>query len=227
VDERQPRPEGYLTRSQAEEALRQFLVTESATAKAQAGATFDQVADAYVASLEARIRRGTFRGSTLRTYVNIIEKELRPLWGGRPIASITPQEVADYRARLVERELAGGTINQTGAIVHGIFSLAVQRFEVPQDVSLAFPRAKTRRATSDKISFYPPDEVMRLAEHAVTEQDATLLLTAAFTGLRASELRALRWRSVDFRGSLVHVERGYTDEGGEDLPRATASARYR
>jgi integrase len=61
---------------------------------------------------------------------------------------------------------------------------------------------------------------MRLVEHTRDEQDATLLLTAAFTGLRASELRALRWRSVDFANSLIHVERGFTDEGGEDLPKS-------
>lgn len=38
--------------------------------------------------------------------------------------------------------------------------------------------------------------------------------------MRASELRALRWRSGDFAESLVHVERGFTDEGGEDLPKS-------
>ena len=43
---------------------------------------------------------------------------------------------------------------------------------------------------------------------------------AAFTGLRLSELRALRWRSVDHEDSLVHVERGYTDDGGENLPKS-------
>ena len=96
--------------------------------------------------------------------------------------------------------------------------LAVERFGLEDDPSAAFKRAKTRRATSGKIGFYPPDEVMRLVEHAESEQDAAVLLTAAFTGLRASELRALRWRSVDFHGSLIHVERGLTDEGGEDLP---------
>jgi integrase len=87
----------------------------------------------------------------------------------RRIASITAQEIADYRARLVERHLAASTINQTRAIVHGIFAL---------------------------------------------------FLTAAFTGLRASELRALRWRSVDFGASLIHLERGFTGEGGEDLPKS-------
>jgi integrase len=58
------------------------------------------------------------------------------------------------------------------------------------------------------------------SEHTRDEQDAALLLTAAFTGVRASELRALRWRSVDVANSLIHVERGFTDEGGEDLPKS-------
>ena len=98
--------------------------------------------------------------------------------------------------------------------------MAIERFGLEQDTSVAFKRAKTRRATSDRISFYPPDEVMRLVEAAASEQDAALLLTAAFTGLRASELRALRWRSIDAANSLIHVERGFTDEGGEDLPKS-------
>jgi integrase len=213
-------PEGYLTRSEAEEALRRLLASEAATVKASEGMTFGQVADAYLESLEARIRSGSFRASTLRTYSNIIEKELRPRWGELPIASVTRQDIAEYRAELAARNLAATTLNQSRAIVRGIFVLAVERFGLDDDPSVAFKRAKTRRATSGKIGFYPPDEVMRLVEHAESEQDAAVLLTAAFTGLRASELRALRWRSVDFAGSLIHVERGFTDEGGEDLPKS-------
>lgn len=132
----------------------------------------------------------------------------------------TADDIAAYRSRLAERNLAASTLNQTRAIVWGIFALAVERYELEDDVSIAFKRAKTRRATSDKMSFYPPDEVMRLVQHAQSHQDAALFLTAAFTGLCASELRALPWRSVDFAGSLVHVERGFTDEGGEDLPKS-------
>lgn len=213
-------PAGYLTRREAEEALQQVLVNESAGLTASLGASFDQVVDAYVESLESRIRTGSFRASTLRTYRNIIERDLRPRWTGRPIAGITAAEVSRFHTELLARGLAASTINQTRAIVHGIFALGVERFGVEQDVSLAFKRAKTRRATSDRISFYPPEEVMRLVDAAENEQDAALFLTAAFTGLRASELRALRWRSVDFASSLIHVERGFTDEGGEDLPKS-------
>ncbi|MGO9903429.1 MAG: hypothetical protein ACLP0J_27950 [Solirubrobacteraceae bacterium] len=112
----------------------------------------------------------------------------------------------------MSRNLAASTLNQTRATLRGIFALATERYELDDDVSTAFKRAQTRRSTSDKISFYPPEEVMRLVNHAESEQDAALFLTAAFTGLRASELRALRWRSVGFASSLMHVERGFTDE---------------
>jgi integrase len=205
-----------MTRAAAEEALRRFLGGEGARLVAAGGITFGRAADAYIASLEARITSGSFRSSTLRTYRNIIETDLRPLWGDQPIGTIAREEIEAYRNRLAERNLAATTINQTRAVVRGIFAVA----DLANDPSVAFTRAKTRRATSGAITFYRPDEVQQLAEHASDEQDAALYLTAAFTGLRASELRALRWRSVDFGDSLVHVERGFTDAGGEDLPKS-------
>ncbi len=213
-------PAGFLTRSHAEEALRQLLLAEAGAVRASSGATFGEVADAYLAELEGRIQTGSFRASTLVTYRNIIARDLRPRWERRPIAGITGAEVAAFHREALARGLSASTINQMRAIVHGIFVLAVDRFGLDQDVSVAFRRAKTRRATSDRISFYSPEEILRLVEAAANEQDAALFLTAAFTGLRASELRALRWRSVDGAASLIHVERGYTDEGGEDLPKS-------
>ncbi len=209
-------PAGYLTRAAAEQALQRFLSAEGARLVAAGGMTFGRAADAYVASLEAKITSGSFRASTLRTYRNIIGTELRPLWADRPLGTITRQEVEAYRNGLVARNLAATTINQTRAIVRGIFAVG----ELADDPSVAFARAKTRRATSGAITFYRPDEVQQLAASAASEQDAALFLTAAFTGLRASELRALRWRSVDFGDSLLHIERGFTDAGGEDLPKS-------
>jgi integrase len=209
-------PAGYLTRSAAEDAFKRFLETEGAGVVAGQGVTFGQAADGYLASLEAKITSGSFRASTLRTYRNIIEADLRPRWGDRPAGTITRGEIDAYRGSLVDRGLAATTINQTRAVVRAIFAGA----DLKDDPSVAFDRAKTRRATSGAITFYRPDEVQQLVEHASDEQDAALYLTAAFTGLRASELRALRWRSVDFEDSLLHVERGFTDEGGEDLPKS-------
>jgi integrase len=51
---------------------------------------------------------------------------------------------------------------------------------------------------------------MLLAAHAADDQDAAFYITAAFTGLRLGELRALRWGDLNFTDRLVHVRRAYT-----------------
>jgi len=55
---------------------------------------------------------------------------------------------------------------------------------------------------------------------AGSSPDAALYATAAYAGLRLSELRALRWRDLDFGKRLIQVRRSYVqrDEGMPRLP---------
>jgi integrase len=55
---------------------------------------------------------------------------------------------------------------------------------------------KPRTASKTNIEVFSPEEVMALVRAAESQQDATIYLTAAFTGLRQGELVALRWRDV-------------------------------
>ena len=59
------------------------------------------------------------------------------MWGEQPISSLTREDIATYRTGLVDRNLAAGTLNQTRAIVRGIFTLAIERHELDDDVSIA------------------------------------------------------------------------------------------
>jgi integrase len=65
-----------------------------------------------------------------------------------------------------------------------------------------------------------PAEVLALARAAENEQHAALYITAAFTGLRMGELRALEWQDVDFGKALIHVRRNFTARGGYSLPKS-------
>ena len=49
-----------------------------------------------------------------------------------------------------------------------------------------------------------PDEIRAILAHAKGRW-RPLLVTAAFTGLRASELRGLRWADVDLKANELHV----------------------
>ncbi|HWK26343.1 MAG TPA: site-specific integrase [Solirubrobacter sp.] len=234
-------PEGYFTQATAEAWLRAFLAEqEAASAISGPAVPFKTVALAYLADCERRIAAGDLRQTTFRTYRNIVAgppltddgkrrkrsretpgvTPLLALWGDRPVETIGEGDVEEYRDGLVERGLAPSTLNQHRAVVRGIFALAVARFGATTNPGLAFEWAKSRRGKSDAISFYRPDEVQLLARTAKDDQDRAIFIVAAFTGLRLSELRALRWRSVDHDDALVHVERGYTDDGGENLPKS-------
>jgi integrase len=59
-----------------------------------------------------------------------------------------------------------------------------------------------------------PEEVWALVRAAGSELDGAIFLTAAFTGLRMGELLALRWRDVDFVGSVIRVRSSW---GGGQL----------
>ena len=49
-----------------------------------------------------------------------------------------------------------------------------------------------------------PDEISAILAHAEGRW-RPLLIVAAFTGLRASELRGLRWADVDLKANEIHV----------------------
>src|SRR5262249_18236588 len=77
--------------------------------------------------------------------------------------------------------------------------------QVAANVSISHDK-RGKRKLEIGIDIPTPDEVKRLI--AATEDNPrrqALLLTAALTGLRASELRGLRWSDIDLKACELHV----------------------
>jgi Site-specific recombinase XerD len=162
-----------------------------------------------------------------------MQAHLLPAFGERRLEQITSEDIEQWRAGLcavdgsrprsgargnseagpdalsrLPRPLSNSSKNHIMVLLHGVFARACKVWSLPVNPVAAVERHPTR--LSGDIEVFSPEEVWALVRAAESEQDGALFLTAAFTGLRLGELIALRWRDIDFAGSLMRVRSSWS-----------------
>jgi integrase len=173
--------------------------------------TFAEAAAEWLRYIEHDRKR---RPSTVRDYRIVVNSALLPAFGEAPLEAITSAHVDAFRLRLVEEDrLSARTINKYLALIHGVLKRAQRVYGLSANATAGVERQAARR--SGDFDVLSAEEVEALVRAAASPQDAALYATAAYAGLRLGELRALRWRDVDFGKRLIHVRRSYVqhDEG--------------
>ena len=152
------------------------------------------------------------KASTVIDYRSIIRVHLLPAFGEMPIEDVTARDVDAFASALVSREFNGRLITPRTRIkilnvLHGVFARAKKVWALPFNPAADVERPP--QGYSGDIEVYSPEEIHALIRAAADERDAAIYATAAFTGLRMGELRALHWRDVDFPRSVIRVRASY------------------
>lgn len=212
--------DGYLTKQGAQRELDAILAEARrgqlvGTRQSAGGATFADAAAEWLRYIEHDRQR---RQSTIRDYRIVVAKSLVPAFGDAPLEALTSGHIDNYRAHLVaEGRLSARTINKYLALIHGILKRAQRVYGLAANAAAGVERQPA--TPSGDFDVLTAVEVEALIRAAASQQDAALFATAAYAGLRLGELRALRWRDVDFGKRLVHVRRSYV-EGTEGVPKS-------
>jgi integrase len=166
--------------------------------------TVAQAAQNWIKNVEANGRER----STLRQYKQHVNLHIVPRLGEQKLAKLTPGTIKAFRDSLLrngdgavddaKRALARKVLTSLKSLLKGAgFS------HVAADVKIE--NGKRKRKLEVGVDIPEPDEIKRLIAAAKSKRQRALLATAALTGLRASELRGLRWKDVDLKHAVLHV----------------------
>jgi len=209
--ERSRPPAGYYTKRTAEEELNALLADARRgtlpDSQARSGRTFGNACDEWLRYIEHDQQRAS---STVADYRNVVNGSLLPEFGrDTAIEKITTERIEKWREELLnDGELSRRTIQKMLVLLHGVMKRAKRRKWISSNPAEDVERVTVKR--SGDFNVLSPVEVAAVARGTENEQDAAIVTVAAFTGLRLGELRALRWRDVDFAKSTVHVRGNYT-----------------
>jgi integrase len=152
--------------------------------------------------------------TTLDYYRQHVDLHIVPLIGAVKLSQLTAPMVRHFEDKLRAKRspvMARRLIGSLGAILAD----AQERGLVAQNVvrSLRSRRRRGKDAGADKrqrgklkvgVDIPSPHEIRTIVDH-LEGRWRPLFLTAIFTGLRASELRGLRWTDVDLKREEIHV----------------------
>jgi len=193
-------------------------------------------ADAYHATVRVDIRRGVHTSSkatvadagkkwladaedrleaaTVESYQQHLDQHIVPFIGAVKLSQLTVPLVREFMDRLRKDGRSPAMIKRVVGDLGSILADAQERGLVAQNVVRSLSHRKKRHAAErrqkDKlkvgVDVPTPGEIRAIVAH-LQGRWRPLLLTAIFTGLRASELRGLQWSDVDLKKAELHVRR--------------------
>ena len=201
-------PAGYFTKRLADDWLREVLDQArrgTLPGMVRTGVTFAEACEDYLAHKESDRR---LKPTTLRDYRSTVTFHLLPAFGELPVEDITADIVETWKLTL---DVSNATKIKVLTVLYGVMERARKRHRLAVNPIREVEKPRRESGQGDELQFYSPGEVLAIVRAAETEQDAAIFLTAAFTGLRRGELVALRWRDVDFPGSVIRVSGSYSE----------------
>jgi integrase len=188
--------------AEAYEAQVQTEVRAGVHTAVGASITVSEAAEDWLRRIELEGRERV----TVNTYRGHVALHIFPRLGHERLARLTAPRIdafCDDLLRALSRPMARKVLTTLKAILRD----AMRRGTVAQNVATSV-RVDSNKRDQPKLEvgrdIPTPDEIRRIVQ-AASDRWRPLLVVAAFTGLRASELRGLRWDDVNLKRGELRV----------------------
>ena len=146
-----------------------------------------------------------FSWSTAASYRSNLKKHIRPKWGSTLLTDVRSLEISEWLKSL---PLAPKTRGHVGALLHLLFERAMLwgLMDVQRNL-MELVKLKGTSKRLKKPQILTPEKFQELVS-MLHEPYRTMAIVAMCTGMRVSEVLALRWEHIDFEAGAMLVQQG-------------------
>lgn len=212
--------DAYLVEARHEVAQRTHTAPSGSPTVTEAG-------EAWIAKAE----RDGLERSTVRQYTQHLNHHLAPFIGTTKLADLSPGNVEALRNALHRAGRSAAMIRKIVGSLGGILADAMANGRIARNVVREVPRQRQARlAKRHKKRIEVGVDVPTKAEinamiAAAQGRWRPFILTAVFTGMRASELRGLTWGNVDLDKAVATVRQRADCWNAMGSPKSAGSRR--
>ena len=209
---------GFATKREAEEWLRNFLITQ----KADFDMKFEDFWKIYCADMETRLRE-----HTMRTKKYIVELKILPYFGNKRVNDITAADIRQWQNELIKMGYSPTYLKTINNQLSAIFNYAVRYYDLKSN-----PCAKAGsmgKSKAEEMDFWTGEEFRKFIESVMNKRLSYMAFMILYwTGMRLGELLAVNTKDVDLEKRTISITKSYQRLGKKDVitpPKTSKSKR--
>ena len=198
---------GFATKREAEEWLRNFLITQNADFDMK----FEEFWKMYCADMETRLRE-----HTMRTKKYIVDLKILPYFGKKRVNDITAADIRQWQNELIKMGYSPTYLKTINNQLSAIFNYAVRYYDLKSN-----PCAKAGsmgKSKAEEMDFWTGEEFRKFIDSVMNKRLSYMaFMTLYWTGMRLGELLALTPKDVDLEKRTISITKSYQRLGRKDV----------
>lgn len=198
---------GFATKREAEEWLRNFLITQ----KADFDMKFEDFWKMYCADMEIRLRE-----HTMRTKKYIVELKILPYFGNKRVNDITAADIRQWQNELIKMGYSPTYLKTINNQLSAIFNYAVRYYDLKSNP--CEKAGSMGKSKAEEMDFWTGEEFRKFIDSVMNKRLSYMaFMTLYWTGMRLGELLALNPKDVDLKKRTISITKSYQRLGKKDV----------
>ena len=198
---------GFATKREAEEWLRNFLITQ----KADFDMKFEDFWKIYCADMETRLRE-----HTMRTKKYIVELKILPYFGNKRVNDITAADIRQWQNELIKMGYSPTYLKTINNQLSAIFNYAVRYYDLKSNP--CEKAGSMGKSKAEEMDFWTGEEFRKFIDSVMNKRLSYMAFMILYwTGMRLGELLALNPKDVDLEKRTISITKSYQRLGKKDV----------